>query len=126
VTTAKEKKMLDVHKNSVYRYDITLYRVAQKSLDVVFVLLHIERQVTGATLHVCSIKSVYSEDRYMPCIERTSGAVFQLAIWKNSSVGQTMRNFSADTGNRKNLDLSTVLVGTNSPEPINDFISIYV
>jgi hypothetical protein len=54
------------------------------------------------------------------------GAVFQSVIWKNSSVGQTMRNFSADTGNRTNLHMSTIRDGTSSPKPINNFISIYV
>jgi len=54
------------------------------------------------------------------------GTVFHSVIWKNSSVGQTMRNFSAETGNRTNLDLITVRERMNIPKPINDLISIYV
>ena len=38
--------------------DSISYRVAQKSHDKFYVLLHIERQVTGATRRVCGIKSV--------------------------------------------------------------------
>jgi len=63
VTTAKER---GGKKGGGYPYEFSvsicdsiLYRVTQKSLDMVFVFLHIERQVTGATVHICGLKSVY-------------------------------------------------------------------
>lgn len=77
--------------------------MTQKPLDNVL-LLHIQRHGTGTAGMFVISGQFPSEDRL--------GAVFQLV--------------SADNSNCINLDWSTIREGTNSPNPINDCVSIRI